>query len=235
LVEYDVTVSDDGSGVQDVFYLNGTPLKDNQGAIFNLTFTTNTRYRFNLSDPSNGAFKFSTTPDTNVPATVTDYIEGVTVSGTPGSANSYVEIVITDETPSPLYFWTPDIVSPSRDGTLIGAAQPIHIAGRTKPNQEINNGDEIDLNLGVSYFSTSTAETATLADGVNGQTKTLIMTSDGGNMVVTVDSAGWKENTGDPAQPQSGTITFNTVGQSCQLQFLNAKWYCIGNNGATFA
>lgn len=101
--------------------------------------------------------------------------------------------------------------------------------------EDIASADEVSLYTTTTTFATADAETATLADGVNGQTKTLIMTSDGGDMVITVDSAGWKENSGDPAEPQSGTVTFNSVGQACQLQFINAKWYCVGNNGATFA
>ena len=77
-----------------------------------------------------------------------------------------------------------------------------------------------------SYFSTSGAETATLAAGVNGQVKTFAMYADGGDMVITVTNPGWGG---------AGTITFNTVGQTCTLKYINSKWFCIGNNGATFA
>jgi hypothetical protein len=31
------------------------------------------------------------------------------------------------------------------------------------------------------------------------------------------------------------TITFTTAGQACTLQYINNKWFCIGNNGAVFA
>jgi len=31
------------------------------------------------------------------------------------------------------------------------------------------------------------------------------------------------------------TIRFTEVGQACTLQYINSKWFCIGNNGATFA
>ena len=33
----------------------------------------------------------------------------------------------------------------------------------------------------------------------------------------------------------SGTITFSAVGQACTLQYINSRWFCIGNNGASFA
>lgn len=80
----------------------------------------------------------------------------------------------------------------------------------------------------ASYFSTSAAETATLADGLNGQIKTFMMAADGGDMVITVTNAGWKTS-------GTGTITFDAIGDGCTLQYINSKWYCIGNNGCTFA
>lgn len=101
---------------------------------------------------------------------------------------------------------------------------------------DIDDGEEASLASSATTFATTlSSETGTLADGNEGQIKTLIMTSRNGDMEITVDSAGWKESTGSPAAPQSGTITFSTVGQACQLQFVAGKWFCIGNNGATFA
>jgi hypothetical protein len=80
----------------------------------------------------------------------------------------------------------------------------------------------------TSYFSTATAETATLAAGVEGQIKTFAMYANSGNMVITVTNAGWKTS-------GTGTITFDTIGDACTLQYVNSKWFCIGNNGCTFA
>ena len=87
-----------------------------------------------------------------------------------------------------------------------------------------------NLALTTSYFTTAAAETATLAAGVNGQIKVLAAANvSAGNMVVTVSNAGWKSS-------GTGNITFNgTYGVACTLQYTNSKWYCIGNNGATFA
>ena len=102
-----------------------------------------------------------------------------------------------------------------------------------KQIQPFNNSSEnltdtsaANLALTTSYFSTVTASTATLAAGVNGQIKTFVMYEQSGNMVITVANPGWGG---------SGTITFNAVGEGCILQYVNAKWFCIGNNGATFA
>jgi hypothetical protein len=80
----------------------------------------------------------------------------------------------------------------------------------------------------ASYFTTVAAETATLAVGTPGQIKTFMMLADGGDMVITVTNAGWKTS-------GTGTMTFSAIGQACTLQYVNSRWFCIGNNGATFA
>lgn len=94
--------------------------------------------------------------------------------------------------------------------------------------QDLDNGAAVSLTTTASYFATLTGETATLADGTEGQIKTLIMSGYLGSMVITVASAGWNSGA-------SGTITFNALGEGCTLQFINSNWYCIGNNGAAFA
>jgi hypothetical protein len=84
------------------------------------------------------------------------------------------------------------------------------------------------LAVNTSYFITAAAETATLAAGVKGQIKVFAMYTDGGDMVITVANAGWKTS-------GTGTITFDTIGDACTLQYINNKWFCIGNNGCVFA
>lgn len=80
----------------------------------------------------------------------------------------------------------------------------------------------------TSFFSTAAAETATLAAGADGQIKTFAMFADSGDMVITVTNAGWKSS-------GTGTITFNAIGDACTLQYINSKWFCIGNNSCVFA
>lgn len=80
----------------------------------------------------------------------------------------------------------------------------------------------------TSFFSTSAAETATLAAGVAGQVKVLAMFADGGDMVISVTNAGWKSS-------GSGTITFDAIGDACTCMYINSKWFVIGNNGCVFA
>jgi hypothetical protein len=109
----------------------------------------------------------------------------------------------------------------------------ITVSEVNKQIQPFNNSSEnlgdtgaASLALTTSYFSTVTASTATLAAGVNGQIKTFAMFADSGDMVITVANPGWGG---------AGTITFSAIGQACTLQYINAKWFCIGNNGAVFA
>lgn len=102
------------------------------------------------------------------------------------------------------------------------------IAPFNNSSEDLASGGAANLALTTSYFSTAAAETATLAAGVNGQIKTFAMYADSGDMVITVTNAGWKTS-------GTGTITFDNIGDACTLQYINSKWFCIGNNGATFA
>lgn len=85
-----------------------------------------------------------------------------------------------------------------------------------------------NLAITATYFTTVGAETGTLAAGTTGQIKTFMMSGDAGDMVITVTNAGWKSS-------GTGTMTFNDIGDGCTLQYINSKWYCIGNNGVVFA
>jgi hypothetical protein len=105
-------------------------------------------------------------------------------------------------------------------------------------NSSENLADTANVNAAVttSYFSTVTSTTAQLLAGVPGQIKTLAMYSASGTMKITVSNAGWKTS-------GTGNILFTTTGQACTLQYINSnvaniaasKWFCIGNNGATFS
>lgn len=95
-------------------------------------------------------------------------------------------------------------------------------------SEDLATATAASLTKHASYFSTAAAETATLAAGAEGQVKVFAMYADSGDMVITVTNAGWKSS-------GTGTITFSAIGQACTLQYINSKWFCIGNNGAAFA
>ena len=96
-------------------------------------------------------------------------------------------------------------------------------------SEDLADAAAVSLTTFNSYFSTNAGETTTLAAGTEGQIKVFnAVNVASGNMVITVTNAGWKAS-------GTGTITFPTRGSSAILQYVNSKWFCIGNNGATFA
>lgn len=94
--------------------------------------------------------------------------------------------------------------------------------------EEIATDTAADMDVTSSLFTNSASETSTLVAGSEGQIKVFAKTNDDGDMTITVNDAGWKAS-GD------GTVVFDTIGQSCTMLYVNGKWFCIGNNGATFS
>lgn len=147
----------------------------------------------------------------------------VTISTTPVAAVTSVSVASTSltVTGSPI----------TGSGTItVDIPANVAITGQLLLNngQNLGNGNAASLLTTASYFTTTGASTATLAAGTAGQIKTFMMVADGGDMVITVTNAGWKSS-------GTGTITFTDIGQGCTLQYMNSKWYCIGQNSVTFA
>jgi len=119
------------------------------------------------------------------------------------------------------------------DFTTVNTGSTVTVDESNKQLQPFNNSSEdlaasaaASLAVTTSYFTTAAAETATLAAGVEGQIKVFAMVATAGNMVITV---------ANPAWGGAGTVTFDAAGDACTLQYINAKWFCIGNNGCVFA
>jgi len=111
-------------------------------------------------------------------------------------------------------------------------AANVAVTGRLNLSGSENLADAAAANLEItaSYFSTgASGETNTLAAGTSGLVKTFMMLADGGgDRVITVTNAGWKTS-------GTGTMTFGDIGDGCTLQYINSKWFCVGNNGVVFA
>lgn len=90
----------------------------------------------------------------------------------------------------------------------------------------ITNGGAASLATTVTTISTTGVWTGTLAAGSSGQVKMFVMRADAGDMVLTVTNPAWGG---------AGTITFDDVGDGCTLIYIGAQWYCVGNNGCSFA
>lgn len=91
--------------------------------------------------------------------------------------------------------------------------------------QALSGAGAISLNTLHTALTTTGAQAQTLADGVNGQIKTITMVADGGDGTLT------------PATFAGGsTITFNDVGDSVMLIYnTTGGWALVSNNGCTIA
>ena len=84
----------------------------------------------------------------------------------------------------------------------------------------------VTITEATTTIATSAATTHTLADGATGQLKIIVMIADAGDAVLTPTTLlGYS------------TITFNTVGDSVVLMFLDATrgWAIVSNQGCTIA
>ena len=90
-------------------------------------------------------------------------------------------------------------------------------------------GGVISIYTTATYINASIPGTGTLPVGVDGQIKTLMIAVAGNSYTVTVNNAGWKTS-------GNGTLTMpSSIGAAVTLQYINSKWYCIGNNGCSFS
>jgi hypothetical protein len=117
LVNIEVSVIDNGTGTQDEFHFDGELVGN-----IDFVWEVGTTYRLDLSDPTNlnAPLRFSTTPDTSVPNSITEYTDRVIIEGTAGEEGAFVEIEITEDTPNPLYLYADDV---GLDTSLIGRGE----------------------------------------------------------------------------------------------------------------
>jgi hypothetical protein len=199
-----------GTGVQ----ISGGPITTNG----NITVTNTGVVRVNAGQgiavsSGNGNVTISATSTGGTVTSVGITSSQLTVSGSPIVGSGF----ITVDLPSSATF----------AGTVTTSNSAISGRLLLSGSEDLAASAAANLLLNTSYFTTTTSETATLAAGTAGQIKTFAMYGDGGDMVITVTNAGWKSS-------GTGTMTFTAIGQACTLQYINNKWFCIGNNGATF-
>jgi hypothetical protein len=200
-----------GTGVQ----ISGGPVTTN-GSI---TVTNTGVVRVNAGQgiavsSGNGNVTISTTSSGGTVTSVGISSSQLTVSGSPVVGTGVINV---DLPASATFTGTVSAANISASGRIL-------LSG----SEDLAASAAANLLVTASHFTTTTSETATLAAGTAGQIKTFMMFGDGGDMVITVTNAGWKSS-------GTGTMTFNTIGQGCSLQYVNSKWFCIGNNGVTFA
>jgi hypothetical protein len=94
--------------------------------------------------------------------------------------------------------------------------------------QALSGPGAVNVTQPVTKFtSTATGNALTLADGVEGQLKTIVYVA---------EAAGGDTGILTPTNLGAGTtITFNAVGDACVLQFLGTEWWAISLRGAVLA
>jgi hypothetical protein len=148
-----------------------------------------------------------------------------TFLGTPSSAN--LRSAVTDETGTGALVFanTPTLVTP-----VLGVATATSIA--TGPIfgtiQSLSGPGAVNITaLTTAFTSTATGNALTLADGAQGQLKTIIYVA---------EAAGGDTGVLTPTNLGSATtITFNAVGDSVILQFAGSDWWVVGLRGAVVA
>jgi hypothetical protein len=133
-----------------------------------------------------------------------------TFLATPSSAN--LAAALTDETGT---------------GSAVFATGPTfnNINGSV---QALSGAGAVNLTTYTTAFTSTAAGNAlTLADGAQGQIK---------NIVYVAEAAGGDTGVLTPTNLGAGTtITFNAVGDSCQLQYIGTDWWAVSLRGAVLA
>ena len=163
----------------------------------------------------------------------------------PTSAN--LRAAMTDETGTGLLVFatSPNLVTPilgiPTSGTLTnctglplttGVTGALAVAsggtGASATVQSLSGPGAVNItSLATAFTSTATGNALTLADGVQGQLKTVIYVA---------EAAGGDTGVLTPTNLGSATtITFNAVGDSATLQFAGTDWWVVGFRGAVVA
>jgi hypothetical protein len=168
-----------------------------------------------------------------------------TFLNSPSSTN--LRAAVTDETGtgSLVFATTPTLTTPilgtPTSGTLTsctglplttGVTGALPVAnggtGASATVQALSGPGAVNItSLATAFTSTATGNALTLADGAQGQLKTIIYVA---------EAAGGDTGILTPANLGSATtITFNAVGDSVTLQFAGTDWWVVGFRGAVVA
>lgn len=114
-------------------------------------------------------------------------------------------------------------------GLEVKADQSVEIAQGnlllTSAAETLTGPGAVSVTVPTTHIVTTGANALTLADGVHGQSKFIVMKTHVGNGVLTPTNLAGADN----------TITFIAVGNSVHLYFTNSSWHIMGSRGVTIA
>lgn len=88
-------------------------------------------------------------------------------------------------------------------------------------HQALSGAGAVDVSSVVTFWTTTSADAGTLADGTVGQIKKIVMVADGGDGTLTPTNFG-----------NGSTITFADVGDAVELSFDGTNWWVVGSHGS---
>jgi hypothetical protein len=110
----------------------------------------------------------------------------------------------------------------TNNGSTIYLTNKSGVSYYDKGNQQITGPGAINVTQEFTSINTTGTDAYTLANGSEGQRKTIIMNGDSGNGTLTPSNVlGFSD------------IEFTAVGQSVTLVFLNTKWNIVASYGVT--
>ncbi len=164
----------------------------------------------------------ATNPVFNVDASAATVVTGINIAG--AAAASGVAVSVTSSgTDEALTVDAKGAGLLTLNGTGTGNVVIGH--GLTSTPQLLTGAGAVNLTTLVTELVTNAANALTLADGVNGQIKIIVMKTDGGDGTLTPTT-----KTG------YSTIVFNDAGDGVGLVFVTTVgWLCFANFGATIS
>lgn len=207
-----------------------------------INYTAGSYYTFSTN--GNVTLSFSGLPPSGVAATwtvrvtVTSTSHTLTLPASVGASAGFSSVL-------GIQGWSSNIITFAETGTYefqfdtVDSGSSVLISELTRPRSRWTNplfldipelfsaNGNIDLSTTTTIFTSSSDLSGNLLPGVSGQIKILAYgNASAGNTLITVSDAAWGG---------AETANLSAVGSAATFQYIDDKWFCIGNNGVTFS
>lgn len=211
-----VTIGDDGTVLQQTIKLPAaTTIGGSSVAALGVVTSASANA---LAVGANGA----TNPVLNVDASTSSVATGINVVGAAAAAGVAVK-AISSGTDESMTLDAKGAGTLTLNGTATGLTVIGHGFGGS--TQALSGAGAVNLTTLLTKVTSTGANALTLANGVDGQVKAIVMVVDGGDATLTPTT-----KTG------FSTIVFNDIGDGCILFYTTTTgWIVVGNFGATIS